>query len=176
MRGEDVVFGLSLFVIGLTLWVLIPLPIRQGLRAGFVPLALALAEAVRAVARPAWRWTYAGLCRLYGVKDFQPAPARPAPLPPPEPADRQTDRLADALLLAQTTPPTAADALRVDRTRTALIAVLVDSGWSVSEIRAVVKGDNTAISAEVAAATNARAELHTTPIAKRPTSGKFQQA
>lgn len=172
---ENVVFVLTMFVILLTLYALIPRPIRQALQAGAGPAAHALADAVRAVARPAWRWMYAGLCRLYGVKDYAAPPARTTAPPPAPPADRQTDRLADALLLAQTTPTTAADALRVDRTRTALIAVLVDSGWSVSEIRAVVKGDNTAISAEVAAATNARAEQQRTPIAQRPTAGKFQK-
>ncbi len=42
--------------------------------------------------------------------------------------------------------------LKVDRTRNALIEELVYNGWGVGEIRAVIKGDNSAIGAEVEAA------------------------
>lgn len=173
--GDAVLFGLTMAVIVLTLWTLIPRVVRQALREGAGPLVHALAEGVRAVARPAWAACYVALCRLYRVKDFEAPRARPAPAAEPAPADRQTDRLADALLSAQTTPNDAAGALRLDRTRKAVIAVLVDSGWSVSEIRAVLKGDNTALSAEIAEATNHRAEQYTTPVAKRPSAGTFQK-
>lgn len=44
------------------------------------------------------------------------------------------------------------DRLEVDRTKTALIELLVYSGWEVGQIRNVVKGDNGAIGVEVEAA------------------------
>jgi hypothetical protein len=44
------------------------------------------------------------------------------------------------------------DRLEVDRTKTAVIELMVYSGWTVGDVRAVVKGDNAAIGAEVAAA------------------------
>lgn len=58
-------------------------------------------------------------------------------------ADRQADR-----------PSVSADDLHVerlqfDRSKAALIEVMVYNGWQVGEIRAVLKGDNGAIGAEV---------------------------
>lgn len=44
------------------------------------------------------------------------------------------------------------DRLQLDRTKTAVIEVMVYNGWQVGEIRAVLKGDNGAIGAEVEAA------------------------
>jgi hypothetical protein len=44
------------------------------------------------------------------------------------------------------------DRLEVDRTKTALIELLVYSGWEVGQIRGVIKGDNGTIGAEVQAA------------------------
>lgn len=44
------------------------------------------------------------------------------------------------------------DRLEVDRTKTALIELLVYSGWDVGQIRSAVKGDNGTIGAEVDAA------------------------
>lgn len=44
------------------------------------------------------------------------------------------------------------DRLEVDRTRAALIELMVYSGWTVGEVRNVVKGDNGVIGAEVEAA------------------------
>lgn len=44
------------------------------------------------------------------------------------------------------------DRLEVDRTKTALIELLVYSGWDVGQIRNVIKGDNGAIGIEVEAA------------------------
>lgn len=44
------------------------------------------------------------------------------------------------------------DRLEVDRTKTALIELLVYSGWEVGQIRTVIKGDNGAIGAEIEAA------------------------
>ncbi|SRR5258706_15252146 len=69
----------------------------------------------------------------------------------PAPASAQTtDRPADR-------PSVSADNLEVgrlqlDRTKTAVIEVMVYNGWSVGEIRAVIKGDNGAIGVEVEAA------------------------
>jgi hypothetical protein len=44
------------------------------------------------------------------------------------------------------------DRLEVDRTKTALIELLVYSGWEVGQIRGVLKGDNGVIGAEIEAA------------------------
>lgn len=64
------------------------------------------------------------------------------------------------------------DRLEVDRTKTALIELLVYSGWDVSQIRSVVKGDNGTLGTEVEAA---RQRLgmpanapYKTPVAERP--------
>lgn len=71
------------------------------------------------------------------------------PDPAPPTADQQTDR-ADR-------PSVSADNLEVprlqlDRTKVAIIEVLVYNGWQVGEIRSALKGDNGTISAEVEAA------------------------
>jgi len=71
----------------------------------------------------------------------------------PDPhADRQTDQTDNA-----DRPSVSAGLLRVprlqlDRTKTAVIEVLVYNGWGVGEIRAVLKGDSNAFGAEVEAA------------------------
>lgn len=53
-------------------------------------------------------------------------------------------------------PVSAADAwldrFEVDRTKTATIELMVYSGWSVAQIRAVIKGENAALGAEIDAA------------------------
>ena len=72
-----------------------------------------------------------------------------SPAPEPKPADRQTD--------TTDRPSVSADDLRVerlqlDRTKTAIIEVMVYNGWQVGEIRAVLKGDNGALGTEVEAA------------------------
>jgi hypothetical protein len=68
--------------------------------------------------------------------------------------------------------------LKVDKSKTALIEVMVYSGWGVDEIRKVVKGENGAIGLEVDAA---RQRLgiqapapYLTPIVGRPTNAKFE--
>lgn len=71
---------------------------------------------------------------------------------PDEPAQQQTDQTDNA-----DRPSVSADQLRVprlqlDRTKTAVIEVLVYNGWGVGEIRAVLKGDNGATGIEVEAA------------------------
>ena len=84
--------------------------------------------------------------------------------------DRQTDEAS--------TPDPRIERLQLDRTKTALIEVLVYSGWDVSDIRSAVKGDNGAIGAEVDAARK-RLGIPTpgpyrTPIVGRPTSARFE--
>ena len=58
--------------------------------------------------------------------------------------DRQTDYVSEADLWL--------DRLELDRTKTALIELLVYSGWEVGQIRGVLKGDNGAIGTEIEAA------------------------
>lgn len=69
-----------------------------------------------------------------------------------EPAQKQTDQTDQS-----DRPSVSADQLRtprlqLDRTKTAVIEVMVYNGWSVGEIRAVLKGDNGALGAEAEAA------------------------
>lgn len=71
------------------------------------------------------------------------SPAQPQTKP-----DKQTDRQTDLASEADRW----LDRLEVDRTKTALIELLVYSGWDVGQIRGVVKGDNGAIGTEVEAA------------------------
>lgn len=85
-------------------------------------------------------------------------------------ADRQTDRVsvADPWI----------ERLKVDRTKTALIELLVDSAWGVGEIRSVLKGDTTVLGVEIENARKRRGAepeepTYRTPIVGRPTSAQF---
>lgn len=78
-----------------------------------------------------------------------------AATPIQEPAQKQTDQT-DQTDNADR-PSVSAASLRVprlqlDRTKTAVVEVLVYNGWGVGEIRAVLKGDSNAFGAEVEAA------------------------
>jgi len=70
------------------------------------------------------------------------------------------------------------DRIQVDRTKTALIELLVYNEWTVTEIRSVLKGESATLGQEIDAA---RKRLgveppvaHITPIARRPTSARFE--
>lgn len=65
---------------------------------------------------------------------------------PDDQTDRQTDLVSEADRWL--------DRLEVDRTKTAVIELLVYSGWDVGQIRGVVKGDNGTIGTEIEAARN----------------------
>lgn len=69
-----------------------------------------------------------------------------------EPATRQTDQTDDTDRPSVSADDLSAPRLQLDRTKQALIEVMVYNGWNVGEIRAAVKGDNGAIGAEVDAA------------------------
>lgn len=58
--------------------------------------------------------------------------------------DRQTDYVSEADRWL--------DRLEVDRTKTALIELLVYSGWDVGQIRGLLKGDNGVLGTEIEAA------------------------
>jgi hypothetical protein len=58
--------------------------------------------------------------------------------------DQQTDQVSEADQWL--------DRLELDRTKTAVIELLVYSGWEVGQIRNVIKGDNGAIGGEIDAA------------------------
>jgi hypothetical protein len=58
--------------------------------------------------------------------------------------DRQTDYVSEADLWL--------DRLEVDRTKAAVIELLVYSGWEVGQIRGVLKGDNGTIGTDIEAA------------------------
>lgn len=67
--------------------------------------------------------------------------------------------------------------VRVDRTKTAWLELMVYSGYTVPEIRAILKGDNGVLGTEIEAA---RKRLgidppaqHVTPIVGRPTNAQF---
>lgn len=104
------------------------------------------------------------------VKHSQIVMSPPAPPVPPDKQTDEPDRRADAALSGD---PKRCPALQLDRTKAGLIAILVYNEWTVSEIRNLLKGDNTVISQEVA---DARQRLglepptaYRTPIAGRPT-------
>ena len=83
--------------------------------------------------------------------------------------DRQTDRASEAeQWIAR---------LKVDRTKAALIELLVYSEWGVGEIRATLKGDSGAIGDAVRAARGesdiSDPDVHITPIAGRITQKKY---
>lgn len=71
--------------------------------------------------------------------------------------------------------------LKVDRKKSALIELLVYSGWSVGEIRSTIKGDSGAIGAEIQAlrgggdqsAPESDPDMHVTPIAGRVTRKEY---
>lgn len=104
------------------------------------------------------------------VNDYQPVMS--CPVTPPT-AQIQTDKQTD---LGLSVDDLSAPRLQLDRTKVAVIEVMVYNGWQVGEIRAVVKGDNGAIGAEVEAAKK-RLGIETpearTPIANRPTAATF---
>lgn len=84
--------------------------------------------------------------------------------------DNQTDRVSEADQWL--------DRLDVDRTKIALIELLVYSGWGVGEIRSVLKGDSNVLGVEIEAArkrlgAEPDAPPYTTPYAGRPTSAQF---
>jgi hypothetical protein len=82
------------------------------------------------------------------VNHYQPPPVRVmSPEPVRQPQTAQTDRQTSVSVADQWL-----DRLEVDRTRAALIELLVYSDWSLSEIRSIIKGDNGTIGAEVEAA------------------------
>lgn len=62
---------------------------------------------------------------------------------------RQTDRQTDRGVSASSPLFAAALGLEVDRSRKGVVKALVAAGWGVGEIRAILKGDNAAIGAEV---------------------------
>lgn len=67
----------------------------------------------------------------------------------------------------------------LDRTRGRLIAVMVDSDLTVTEIRALLKGESTALGQEIEAIKKklgkAPAQTYRTPIAGRPTDARYYQ-
>jgi len=87
----------------------------------------------------------------------------------------QTDR--------QTDEPSAADRwmdrLEVDKTKTALIELLVYSGWGVGEIRSILKGDSGVLGTEIDAARKrlgiAATAAYVTPVAGRPADPRLFQ-
>lgn len=126
-----------------------------------------------------WLWFYIirPILEDYGVigvpktvNNSEPVMSRPAPPAQVQTTDRQADRPSvsvDSLELPR---------LRLDRTKQAIIEVMVYNGWQVGEIRAVIKGDNGAIGAEIEAAKKKlgiETAENRTPIAGRPTDATF---
>lgn len=135
---------LTLLVILAVLWTFLP----ERLQDGIGPTIHRTADLVRAVARPCIRWLATSIRWLFGVNRFEEAPAASTyVLSSSARTDGRTDGTFGADAAAQSIAR-----LRVDRTRAAVVAIMVDSGWKVEEIRAVVKGQNSDISEEVQAA------------------------
>lgn len=102
---------------------------------------------------------------------MSPTPAQTTP-------DQQTDEADRRASAGLSGDPRHCPALRLDRTKAGLITLLVYNEWTVSEIRAVLKGDNNVLGPEIEAA-RVRLGLppageYRTPIAGRPTSAVFE--
>lgn len=85
--------------------------------------------------------------------------------------DRQTDEVPEADQWLER--------VRLDRTKTMLIDLLVYSDWHVGEIRAALKGDSGALGKEIEAARQRLGKPpstpYRTPIAGRPTDPRYYQ-
>lgn len=167
MEWSDVAL-IGLLLVGV--WVIIIEPLTSFRLEDGVRLLADLVRAAWRRAAPLVHWlAYDVIVGRERVNDFDAADAGAARQ---NSANARTDGRTDLADAAES----GRSRLQLDRTRQGLIAVLVDSGWTKTEIREVLKGANDVIGAEVDAAIAARAELQETPIAKRPTAAKFQQA
>lgn len=92
--------------------------------------------------------------------------------------DRQTDEPDRRAPAGLSGDPRRCPALQLDRTKAGLITLLVYNEWTVSEIRAVLKGDNTTMGQDIAEARErlgmAPVGEYRTPIADRPTRAVFE--
>lgn len=70
----------------------------------------------------------------------------------PDEADEQTDDRQTALESRLSDIEESIERIQLDRSREAVVELLVQLGWSVSDIRAIIKGDNAVISGLVAKA------------------------
>lgn len=90
-------------------------------------------------------WPLERFPRFQGVNHSQavmsPAPSQTTP-------DQQTDSQTDHVSAADQW----LDRIEVDRTRTAIIELMVYSGWATGEIRSILKGDNNVLGPEIEAA------------------------
>ena len=95
----------------------------------------------------------------------------------PDGPDRQTDKQTDAVSVGDQWLAR----LKVDKTRAAWIGLMLYIGYSVGDIRGLLKGDNVTIGAEIQAARNSPdsvdadtdPDVHITPIAGRRTRKEF---
>lgn len=98
----------------------------------------------------------------------QSAPSVPSVVRPSAPSG--LDRALPAPLAA------AAERVMLDRSREALIDLMVAADWSTTQIRGQLKGTNEAIGQEVETARVRLAAARATPIAQRPTAAQFRRA
>jgi hypothetical protein len=144
----DVVLALTLFVIALTLWTFIPDGIRAAIRGAAGPAWAAVWGAVCALARLAYR----GLCFIFDVPVELPSVKRSLPENAPAARQKAPDARTDGRTDLTDVPDLGCRRLQLDRTREALLHTLLYNGWTVTDVRAVLKGENAKIAAEVAAA------------------------
>lgn len=152
----------TLALIGLAIWYCMPKAARAAIaNRALGPAVSIVAEGIRTGARAVERHVYRLITgRPYPVRGEKPltagehVPERTRLVMSESPAKPQTDRQTDR----DRPVSVAADdltALRLDRTRAGVVKALVAAGWSASEIRGVVKGDNGDIGREVQAAREA---------------------
>lgn len=110
-----------------------------------------------------------------GVNDSMSVMSSDLPQTEPDQQTDEPDRRADGALSGD---PRLCSALQLDKTKVGLITVLVYNEWTVSEIRSLLKGDNTTMSQEIA---DVRKSLglappveYRTPIAGRPSQAEFE--
>lgn len=130
-------------------------------------------EIVKAI----WRQSrMSGMLCVNIVRDYDDLQHPSQPQTAPDEETDGTDRRADGALSEH---DDLWQEFCVDRTRARLVAVMIDSEIPVGVIRGLLKGDNTAISQEAAAAREqlgmAPAEEYRTPIGGRPTNPALYQ-
>lgn len=140
---------LILIIILMTLWTFVPKVVREaigmGMRSAIDQVGPLLAAAGRAI-EPV-------IHRLIVGKPRELLPQRMLDTPPPVSAPKVDHNEADEAD-RQTADQVSGDAragaaLRLDRSKKAIVKALLLSGWTVSQIRGQLKGDNNVLSQEI---------------------------
>lgn len=150
----------TVFLLGVAAWVFLPAGARAVLVGRVGPAALALADLVRRglpVLEAGAYHVIVGRPKVSRVsvpaEESRPMVGESHRFPSaPEPPRERTNEPANA---GRTALAEAAEALQLDKTRGAVVAVLVAAGWGTTDIRELLKGTASDIGAEAKAAREA---------------------